>query len=170
MNAGLPPALHPIRVAWANARTAANTAIQAVNAAVIAKPPAAPAQRAALIQAAQAAVQARDQARANLAASAVPAAMIAAANRLDAAQDVLLAASVSIGVAQDQIPTFISLAGTFGFTPFTDYARRGGDDEFFAESYALFLTDPNRLSQMNRSIFLWFEAGMPMNPGWRPAP
>ena len=84
--------------------------------------------------------------------------------------DALLAASQSIGVAGDQIPTFIALAGTFGFTPFTDYARRGGNAEFFAETYALHLTDPNRLSAMSRSIFLWFEAGMPMNPGWRPQP
>ncbi len=44
----------------------------------------------------------------------------------------------------------ILLAGTFGFTPFTDYAR-GGDGEFFAETYALYLTDSNRLSAMNRS-------------------
>jgi hypothetical protein len=96
--------------------------------------------------------------------------MVTAANNLDAASDALLAATQSIGVAQDQIPTFIALAGTFGFTPFTDYARRGGDDEFFAEAYALFITDPNRLSAMNRSIFLWFAAGMPMNTAWRPAP
>jgi hypothetical protein len=170
VSAALPQALHQIRLAWSQARTAANTAIHAVNAAVIANPPAAPAQRAVLVQAARAAVQARDAARANLAAAPVPPAMVAAATALDAAADALLAASQSIGVAQDQIPTFISLAGTFGFTPFTDYARRGGDDEFFAESYALFLTDPGRLSQLNRSIFLWFEAGMPMNPGWRPPP
>jgi Domain of unknown function (DUF4157) len=170
VNAGLPPALHPIRLAWAQAHTAAGNAISALNAATVAHPPAAAAQRAQLTLAAQAAVQARDTARANLAASAAPATMIAAANRLDAAQDALLAATQSLGVAQDQIPTFISLAATFGFTPFTDYARTGGDDEFFAESYALFLTDPNRLSQMNRKIFLWFEAGMPMNAGWRPPP
>jgi len=168
VSAALPQAQHLIRLAWSQARTAANTAIHAVNAAVIANPPATPAQRAVLVQAAQAAVQARDAARANLAAAPVPPAMVAAATALDAAADALLAASQSIGVAQDQIPTFISLAATFGFTPFTDYARRGGDDEFFAESYALFLTDPGRLSQLNRSIFLWFETGMPMDPGWRP--
>jgi len=96
--------------------------------------------------------------------------MVRAAEDLDAAADALLAATQSIGVAQDQIPTFVALAATFGFTPFTDYARREGADEFFAETYALFLTDPSRLSAMNRSIFLWFEAGMPMNTGWRPPP
>jgi hypothetical protein len=100
----------------------------------------------------------------------VPAATVQAANNFDAALDALLAATQSIGAAQDQIPTFIALAGTFGFTPFTDYARRGGNDEFFAETYALFVTDPSRLSALNRSIFLWFQAGMPMNPNWRPAP
>ena len=122
------------------------------------------------MQAAQAAIQARNQARANLAAAAVPPAMIQAATNLDAAADAVFAAMQSIGVAKDQIPTFVSLAGTFGFTPFTNYARRKGNDEWFAETYALYLTDPNRLSQMNRSIFLWFEAGMPMDPSWRPAP
>lgn len=170
VNAALPVALHQIRQAWGNARTAAGNAIQALNAAVIATPPAGPAQRVQLLQAAQAAVQARNLARANLAASAVPPAMIRAATNLDAAADALLAATQSLGVAQEQIPTFVALAGTFGFTPFTDYARREGNDEWFAETYALHLTDPNRLSQMNRRIFLWFEAGMPMNRAWRPAP
>lgn len=172
LNAPLPQAQHQLRQAYSQARNAANAAIQALNAAVVATPPATAAQRAILLQAAQAAVAARNQARANLAASGVPAAMVQAATDLDAAQDALLAAIQSIGVAQaqDQIPTFIALAGSFGFTPFTDYARRGGDEEFFAEAYALFLTDPNRLSAMNQRIFLWFEAGMPMNPGWRPPP
>jgi hypothetical protein len=170
VNAALPIALHQIRLAWAQARAAAHAAIQALNAAVIATPPAGPAQRAQLLQAAQAAVQARNQARANLAAAAVPPAMIQAATNLDAACDAVLAATQRIGVAQDQIPTFVALAGTFGFTPFTDYARREGNEEWFAETYALYLTDPSRLSQMNRSIFLWFEAGMPMDPTWRPPP
>lgn len=170
LNAALPQAQHLLRVAYGQARNLAGAAIQALNAAVIATPPAIPAQRALLLQAAQAAVVARDQARANLSAAGVPAPMVQAATNLDAAMDALLAATQSLGVAQDQIPTFIALAGTFGFTPFTDYARRGGNAEFFAEAYALFLTDPSRLSAMNRSIFLWFEAGMPMNPGWRPPP
>lgn len=170
LNAPLPQAQHQLRQAYGQARNTANNAIHALNAAVIATPPAAPAQRALLLQAAQAAVAARNQARANLAAGGVPAAMVQAATALDAAMDALLSANQAIGVAQDQIPTFISLAARFGFTPFTDYARRGGDDEFFAETYALFLTDPSRLSAMNRSIFLWFEASMPMDPSWRPAP
>jgi hypothetical protein len=168
LNAALPQAQHQLRQAYDQARTAAGNAIHALNVAVVAAPPAAPAQRAPLLQAAQAAVLARNQARANLAAGGVPAAMVQAATNLDAAQDALLAATQSIDAAQDQIPTFIALAGAFGFTPVTDYARRGGNDDFFAETYALFLTDPSRLSAMNRSIFLWFEAGMPMNPNWRP--
>lgn len=170
LNATLPPAQHQVRQAYTQARTAANAAIQALNAAGIAIPPATSAQRVPLLQAAQAAVAARNQARANLAAAGVQAAMVQAATNLDAAMDALHTATQSIGVAQDQIPTFVALATAFGFTPFTDYARRAGDDEFFAETYALFLTDPNRLSVMNRSIFLWFEAGMSMNPGWRPPP
>jgi len=170
LNAGLPAAQHQLRLAYGQARTAAGAAVQALNVAIIATPPATAAQRAVLLQAAQAAFAARDLARGNLAAGGVPAAMIQAATDMDAALDALLAASQSLGVAQDQIPTFIALAGTFGFAPFTDYARRGGDDEFFAEAYTLFLTDPNRLSAMNRNIFLWFAADMPMDTNWRPAP
>lgn len=170
LNAPLPPAQHQLRQAYSRARSAANNAIHALNAAAVAIPLPAPAQRAQLLQAAQAAVAARNQARANLAAGGVPAAMVQAATNLDNAMDALLTATLSIGAAQNQIPTFIALSGSFSFTPFTDYARRGGNDEFFAETYALFLTDPSRLSAMNRSIFLWFEAGMPMNPGWRPPP
>jgi hypothetical protein len=168
LNAALPQAQHQLRQAYGQARNAANNAIHALNTAVSATPPALPAQRALLLQAAQAAITGRNQARANLAAGGVPAAMVQAATNLDTAMDALLTATQAVGVAQDQIPTFISLAMTFGFTPFTDCARRGGNDEFFAETYALFLTDPSRLSAMNRSIFLWFEAGMPMAPNWRP--
>lgn len=170
LNAALPQAQHQLRQAYAQARSAANQAIHALNAAVIATPPATPAERTVLLQAAQAAVTARNQARAALAAAGVPAAMVQAATALDAAMDALLTATQSIGAAQDQIPTFIALAGRFGFTPFTDYAQSGGNDEFFAETYALYLTDPDRLSAMNRSIFLWFEAGMPMDPTWSPPP
>jgi hypothetical protein len=32
------------------------------------------------------------------------------------------------------------------------------------------VTDPDRLFSMNRSLFLWFEAGMPMDPAWNPPP
>jgi hypothetical protein len=170
LNAALPQAQHQLRQAYGQARIAADSAIQALNAAVIATPPATAAQRAPLLQAAQTAVAARDQARAALALAGVSAAMVQAAANLDAASDALLAATQSLGAASDQIPTFAALAATFGFTAFTDYARRGGDEEFFAETYALFLTDPNRLSAMNRSIFLWFAAGMPMDPAWSPPP
>ena len=74
-----------------------------------------------------------------------------------------------LAAAQDQVPIFVSLAGTFGFHRFTEYSRTGADNgEWFAETYALHLSDPNRLLQMNRSMFLWFEAGMPMSRTWRP--
>jgi hypothetical protein len=74
-----------------------------------------------------------------------------------------------LAVAHDQVPIFVSLATRFGFHRFTDYARTGAtDEEWFAETYALHLTDPNRLNQMNRSIFLWFEARMPMDRSWNP--
>jgi hypothetical protein len=138
---------------------------------VTSKPPVGATQSALLAPAAQMAVQARDGA--NLAAAPMPAAMIQGAAAFDAASGALRAATLSAGAAQDQIPTFASLAATIGFTPFTDHARREGDPEFFAESSALFLSDPtapDRMKRMNRSIFLWFQAGMPMDPSWRPPP
>lgn len=156
--------------AWNQAQGAANQAIVAFNQGLVAAQPVGQAQQAQLLQAAQAAVQARNQARAGLAAANLPQGVVQAASNLDAANDALLAASQQIVAAQAQIPTFVALAGRFGFRPFTDYARRGGNDEWFAETYALYLTDPTRLHQMNRNIFLWFEAGMPMDPNWNPAP
>jgi hypothetical protein len=72
--------------------------------------------------------------------------------------------------AQDQIPIFVSLATRFGFQKFTDYARSGSDSEWFAETFALYVNDPNRLNQMSRSLFLWFQAGMPQDRNWAPPP
>ena len=165
---------HRLLRAYGRAVQAANTAITAVNHGIVppaAKGPRQPvsaAARAQLIQAATTANTARDQARADMTAGGITATFVQAAEARDAASDALLAASVSLGTAQDQIPTFISLAHTFSFTAFTDYARRGGDGEFFAETYALYIGDPNRLSLMNRRIFLWFEAGMPVNEARQP--
>lgn len=153
--------------AWNQAQGAANGAIVLFNQGLVVDPPIPQAQQAQRLQAAQAAVQARNAARAGLAAAGLPAAVVRAAANLDAANDALLAASQQIVAARDQIPIFVALANRFGFFAFTDYARTG-QDEWFAETYALFLTDPNRLSQMNRNMFLWFQAGMPMDRNWNP--
>ncbi len=169
LNAPIPVAVAPSRQAWSAARTAANTAIHAFHTAVLAG--SGPAALAPLLAAAQAAVQARDRARANMTTVGVPAGVVAAALALDSAMDALLAASQATGAAKQQLPIFSSLAARFGFQKFTDYARRSvGDDEWFAETYALFVTDPDRLNQMSRNLFLWFSAGMPMDPNWNPPP
>lgn len=74
-------------------------------------------------------------------------------------------------VADDrQIPIFATLARRFGFHVFTDYARSGGEGEWFAETYSLYVTDPDRLNAMSPKLFAWFEAGMPMDPQWEPPP
>jgi hypothetical protein len=113
---------------------------------------------------AAAAITARNTARAALAPAGVPAAMVAAAAALDAANDAMLAAG-------DQVPTFVALATRFGFNRFTDYAQRQANDEdWFAETHALFVTDPDRLFGMSRAMFIWFQQGMPMNPAWNPPP
>ena len=156
--------------AWNQANSTANQAIVAFNNGLSSNPPAGAAQQAQLLQAAQAAVQARQQAHPGLGAAGLPQGLVQAAANLGVANDGLLTASMQVAAAQEQIPIFVSLANRFGFHSFTDYARRGGNDEWFAETYSLYLTDPNRLNQMNRNIFLWFEAGMPMDRNWNPNP
>jgi hypothetical protein len=72
---------------------------------------------------------------------------------------------------------FATLARNFGFLPFTDYGLRNYTQpqpgqtpvhEWFAETYALFVTDPTRLIEMNPKMFSWFKAGMPNDPKWMP--
>lgn len=162
----LPAAQVAAHNAWLAASQAATAAILSFNQGAVAGPPSAATQQA--LTAARTAVAARDTARAGLATAGVPAALQAAAARLDAARDALLAASLQSSAASDQIPIFVSLANRFGFHKFTDYARREGDGEWFAETFALFIADPDRLNQMNRSLFLWFQAGMPQDRNWTP--
>ncbi len=72
-------------------------------------------------------------------------------------------------VAYDrQVPIFAKLATRFGFHPFTDYARKGGEGEWFAETYSLWVTDPDRLNTMSPKLFQWFQAGMPQDENWQP--
>jgi hypothetical protein len=155
---------------WSRDQVAANAAIIAYADSAAATPPATPAAQAQLLQAAQAAVQVRDQSRRRLLATtpSLPQAVKTAVNELDAANDDRLAAGQQQVAAHRQIPIFNALAQRLGFHKFTDYARRGGPDEWFSETYALYLTDPQRLLQMNRGVFLWFRAGMPMDPNWNP--
>jgi hypothetical protein len=168
LNGRLPPAMHPFRQAWSQARARAHQAILAFNRAAVGGQP--PAALAPLLGAARAAVQARDQARQSMTANGVPGPMVAAASRIDAASDALLAASQAVTVAAQQVPIFVALAGRFGLDRFTDYARRESDDEWFAETYALFVTDPDLLNQKSRRMFQWFQAGMPMDANWNPPP
>ena len=155
--------------AWRNSTRATNRAIRAYNQAVRATPPQ-PAQIANTLRAAQQAVRASRQAHAALAAVNIPQRIIVAAANVNAANLAMLTASRQLFAANQQIPIFVHLAGRFRFHRITEYARAGGDSEWFAETYSLYLTDPNRLNQMNRSMFLWFAAGMPMNRNWNPPP
>jgi hypothetical protein len=168
LGAPIPRPLAPFRRTYAAARTLAHDAVLAFDRAVVAHRPLAA--LGPLLAAARAATVARDAARANMVANGVPAGVTAAAQAMDAGTDALLAAAQLLSDANQQIPIFAALAARFGFGKFSDYARRSaGDDEWFAETYALFVTDPDRLNQMSRNIFLWFEAGMPMDRNWNPA-
>ena len=115
------------------------------------------------LRAARGAVVARDVAHKRLAANVAPAAIQAAAD-VNAAYDSAFAAS------QTTVSTFVELAARFGFWPFTEYARRAGPTEWLAETFALFVLHPTRLSLMSRAIFRWIEAGMPRDPNFKPAP
>jgi hypothetical protein len=111
---------------------------------------------------AAAAVAARNTARAALARAGIPLRMRTAARDIDRAADSLL-------VTVEQVPIFVALATRFGFNRFTSYAEaQNTDEDWFAEAHALFVTDPDRLFGMNQSMFLWFQAGMPMDAAWNP--
>lgn len=141
--------------AWQTAQGAANTAIVAYNNAH--NNAAAPGLRAT----AATAVTARNTARAAMATAGVPAAILTRAAALDAANDALMA-------AVDQAPNFVAVANRVGFHRFTDYAARQSDEEWFAETHALYVTDPRRLASMSRGMFAWFQAGMPNDATWTP--
>ncbi len=156
-------------LAWRSRIHAANTAIVTFNAAVVATKPDAK-QVDQTLQAAQTALKSEQTARTALDASALPAAVIAAADGVSNALPATLASVQQLQTPSQQNDIFISIATRFGFFRFTDYANRGGANDWFAETYALFVTDPNRLNQMNRNMFLWFQAGMPLDANWNPPP
>jgi hypothetical protein len=152
---------------WNQARVASNQAVVAFNQSVTSQNANVQAQQGQRLAAAQAAAAVRDQRVQAMTAAGVPPPFVRAAQAVSSALDAMLQASRDLLSSQQQIPTFMSLANRFGFRPFTDYGGTG-NDEFFAESYALFTNDPNRLSAMNRRIFQWFQAGMPMDAAWNP--
>lgn len=158
-------AISGLRVTWQNARSAVNQAVFAFNQGITASPPAANLDD--LLAAVTTAQAARDTARAAYAGSAVSAAVVAAVTEVDAADDVLLAASIHLRAANEQVSVFRTIANRFGFSPITSYAATG-DGEFFAESFALFVSDPDRLFAMNPRMSQWFAAGMPFDPAWSP--
>jgi len=163
----LPAAQNAIVRTWIARMQSANSAIHSFNTAVVGTTPS-PTPIATLLQTAQTALASEQTARAALDASAVPQGIITAADAVSDALPPTLASSQQLQTAGQQNSIFISLATRFGFFRFTDYANRGGANDWFAETYALYVTDPNRLNQMNRRMFLWFQAGMPLDANWNP--
>jgi hypothetical protein len=158
-------AIASLRVAWQTARTTTSTAISAFNQGVASSPPAANLDD--LLTAVTTAQAARDTARAAYLGSSVSPAVIAAVTEVDGADDSLLAASIHYRAASEQVSVFRAIADRFGFSPITSYAATG-DGEFFAESFALYVSDPDRLNAMNPRMYQWFAAGMPFDPAWSP--
>jgi hypothetical protein len=155
------------RQAWVTAMQASNQAVVAFNESVITNNAAIKAQKAQRRQAAVAAGATRDQRLQAMQTAGVPQNFVQAATNVATAIDALFTATDAIDSAGQQVPTFVALANRFGFQHITAYSGTG-DDEWFAETYALFLDDPNRLNQLNRRMFQWFEADMPMDPAWNP--
>jgi len=118
--------------------------------------------------AAEAALQASADKRKQLDKVGIPLKMRKAAADFEAALGEQIKARQQLIAHDRQIPIFATLAKRFGFHPFTDYARSGGEGEWFAETYSLYVTDPDRLNTLSPRLFLWFEAGMPMDPQWEP--
>jgi hypothetical protein len=143
---------------WIHDQQAANTAVLGYNTAVEGGQTAD--QLVPLLTAARASVATRNASRAALAGAGAPQVLRDRADVLDRANDALLAAA-------DRSPIFNELATRPGFHRFTPYAATGGEQEWFPETFALFINDPDRSLQMNRPIFLWFQAGMPMDRNWK---
>lgn len=118
----------------------------------------------------EAAIRASAVKRVGLGKVGAPQKMRAAAAETEAAVEARLQAWQQFVADDRQIPIFATLANRFGFHPFTNYARSGGEGEWFAETYSLYVTDPDRLNAMSPKLFLWFQAGMPMDPQWQPPP
>ncbi len=157
----LPPAQHAAVATWQAAFHAAGLAVMAVGGGSMAGPTG---------TVATTALASEATALAALDASGAPALLIAAADAASAALRPLLTKETTLQTARGQNDIFVAIANRFGFYKFTDYARTGGANDWFAETYALFVTDPSRLNQMNRNVFLWFQAGMPLDPAWNPPP
>ena len=158
-------AINGLRSGWQTARSRVNQAIVQFHNGITATPPATNLDD--LLSAVTTAQAARDTARTAYAGSAVSAAVVAAVTEVDAANDAMLASSIHLRAANEQVSVFRTIANRFGFSPITSYAATG-DDEFFAESFALFVSDPDRLHVMNQRMYQWFAAGMPFDPAWSP--
>jgi hypothetical protein len=158
-------AISGLRVTWQNRRSAVNQAIVHFHQGITASPPATDLD--ARLSAVTAAQAARDTARAAYVGSNVSAAVVAAVTEVDAADDAVLAASIHLRAANEQVAVFRTIANRFGFSPITSYAA-SGDGEFFAEAFALYVSDPDRLNAMNPKMYRWFAAGMPFDPAWSP--
>jgi hypothetical protein len=160
------PLLTPVQ-AWQRAEQRSGDANVAFNRAVTSASAAEQARREDRLADARAAAATREERRGAMADAGVAQGVVDAAAEVGAALDEQLAASEALMASQQQVQVFAALARRFGFRPPTEYAATS-DDELFPETYSLFLNDPGRLSAMNRNIFLWFQAGMPMDAGWNP--
>ncbi|GIH27201.1 hypothetical protein Aph01nite_55110 [Acrocarpospora phusangensis] len=64
---------------------------------------------------------------------------------------------------------FVRYAAAVEFTPFTDYGH-SSNEEFFAETLALFGSDRERLFELNWRVCRWLEDGYPGPTGYNPDP
>ncbi|HET7502158.1 MAG TPA: DUF4157 domain-containing protein [Kofleriaceae bacterium] len=138
-----------------------------------------PTKVAALLQAADAAVQARNTARDALkdgpavaayatalteqdALLAAVKALMAARQTVDTAEASQTAARDPTGTQSARVQRFVDFVNTKGIKPFTDYAKRNWPahpGEFYAEAFALWHADPKFLASSFPELKKWFDAG-----------
>jgi len=114
---------------------------------------------------AQAAIDARNGKRENLTAATPDNPALAKYEAADLAQDKWLAAVRTLVQAAEQpkrVRLFVDFVTSKKIEPFTKYARENWPDkpeEFFAEAYSLWLTDPEYLKANAKALYYWFSNG-----------
>jgi peptidoglycan hydrolase-like protein with peptidoglycan-binding domain len=87
--------------------------------------------------------------------------------KLDAAKAATTAAKAKVAVKgsgghSKRLSNFVAFVNKNGILPFTEYARQnwpGTPDEFYAEAFSLFHTDPEFMQTNYKPLFDWFTQG-----------
>jgi hypothetical protein len=110
-------------------------------------------------------INARDAARKRLAARAPRNSALAAGEPVERAQNAWLEKLSTQSRLRDRTPKiqeFVQLVEREHIRPMTPYAAQSWPakpEEFFAEAYSFFVTDPAKLQALSKDLFAWFSRG-----------